>query len=82
MSVKLTFSSFDLQLIQLLWKTRKKITDRSGELCYNFLIISIDLTHMVNYPTQIPDYDLHIPALFDLFLSSNASICSAMDFPP
>ena len=82
MSVKLTFSSFDLQLIQSLWKTRKKITDRSGEFCYNFLIISIDLTHMVNYPTQIPDYDSHIPALFDLFLSSNASICSAMDFPP
>ena len=55
MSVKLTFSSFYLQLIQSLWKTRKKkITDRSGELCYNFLIISIDLTHMVNYPTQIP----------------------------
>ena len=31
---------------------------------------------------QIPDCDSHIPALFDLFLSSDASICSTMAFPP
>ena len=37
---------------------------------------------MVNFPTQIPDFDSHSPLLLDLFLSSNASICSTMAFPP
>ena len=56
-------------------------TDRPGELCYNFSI-SNDLTQMVNFPTRIPDCDSHSPALLDLFLSSDASICSTMAFPP
>ena len=37
---------------------------------------------MVNFPTRIPDCDSHSPALLDLFLSSDASICSTMAFPP
>ena len=37
---------------------------------------------MVNFPTRIPDCDSHSPALLDLFLSSDASICSTMTFPP
>ena len=37
---------------------------------------------MVNFPTQITDCDSHSPALLDLFISSDASICSAMAFPP
>ena len=37
---------------------------------------------MVNFPTRIPDCDSHSPALLDLFLSSDASICSAMAFSP
>ena len=37
---------------------------------------------MVNFPTRIPDYDSHSPALLDLFISSDASICSAMAFLP
>ena len=37
---------------------------------------------MVNFPTQIPDCDSHSPALLDLFISSEASICSTMAFPP
>ena len=37
---------------------------------------------MVNFPTQIPDFHSHSPALLDLFLSSDASICSTMTFPP
>ena len=49
--------------------------------CYNFSI-SNDLTQMVNFPTRIPDCDSHSPALLDLFLSSDASICSTMAFPP
>ena len=36
---------------------------------------------MVNFPTQIPDCDSHSPALLDLFISSDASICSTMVFP-
>ena len=31
---------------------------------------------MINFPTQIPDYDSHSPALLYFFLSSEASICS------
>ena len=37
---------------------------------------------MVNFPTLIPDCDSHSPARLDLFLSSDASICSTMAFPP
>ena len=37
---------------------------------------------MVNFLTQIPDCDSHSPALLDLFISSDASICSTMAFPP
>ena len=35
---------------------------------------------MVNFPTWIPDS--HSPALLDLFISSDVSICSTMAFPP
>ena len=37
---------------------------------------------MVNFPTQILNCDSHSPALLDLFLSFDASICSTMAFPP
>ena len=37
---------------------------------------------MVNFPPQIPGSDSHSLALLDLFLSSHASICSTMAFPP
>ena len=63
------------------WLTYSGGTDRSGELCYNFSI-SNDLTQMVNFPTWIPDCDSHSPVLLDFFLSSDASICSTMAFPP
>ena len=56
-------------------------TDWPGELCYNFSI-SDDLPQMVNFPTQITDCDSHGPALLDLFLTSDASICSTMAFSP
>ena len=51
------------------WLTYSGGTVRLGELCYNFSI-SNDLTEIVNFP------------LLDLFLSSDASICSTMAFPP
>ena len=63
------------------WLTYSGGTDRPGELCYNFSI-SNDLTQIVNFPTRIPDCDSHSPALLDLFLSSDASICSTKAFPP
>ena len=37
---------------------------------------------MVNFPTHIPGCDSHSPALLNLFLSSDTSICSTMAFPP
>ena len=63
------------------WLTYFGGTDRPGELCNNSAI-SNDLTQMVNFPTQIPECDCHSPALLDLFISSDASICSTMAFPP
>ena len=63
------------------WLTYFGGTDRPGELCYNFSI-SNDLIQIVNFPTWIPDCDSHSPALLDLFISSDGSICSTMAFPP
>ena len=37
---------------------------------------------MVNFPTSITDLDSHSPDLLGLFISSDASICSKMAFPP
>ena len=62
------------------WLTYSGGTDRPGELCYNFSI-SNDLTQMVNFPTCIPDCDSHNSVLLNLFVSSDASICSTMGFP-
>ena len=57
------------------WLTYSGATDRPFS-------ISNGLTHMVNFPTQIPNCDSHSPALLDLFFSSDSSICSTMAFPP
>ena len=51
--------------------------DQPGAHCYNFSV-SNDLTQRVNFPTRIPDFGSHSPALLDFFLSSDASICSTM----
>ena len=63
------------------WRTFSGGTDRHDELCYNFSI-SNGFTQMVKFPTRIPDCDSHSPALLDLILSSDASICSTMALPP
>ena len=63
------------------WLTYSGGTGRPGELCYIFSIPN-DLTQMVNFPSLIPDCDSHSPALLNFFLSSDASICSTMVFPP
>ena len=36
---------------------------------------------MVNFPTWILDSEPHIPALLDLFISTDASICSTIALP-
>ena len=48
-----------------------------------FIVFSVsnDTTQMVNFFTQILDYDSHSPALLYLFISSGASICSTVAFP-
>ena len=63
------------------WLTYSGGTDRPGELCYNFSI-SNSLIQIVNFPTGMPNEDSYSPALSDFFLSSDASICSTMAFPP
>ena len=63
------------------WLTYPSGTDKSSELCYNFSI-SKDLTQMVNFLTETPDCDPQSPALLDLFISSDVSICSTMAFLP
>ena len=55
--------------------------DRHGKVCYYF-VISNDLTQMVNFPTQIPDWDSHSLDLLDFFISSDTSIWSGMAFTP
>ena len=71
----------DFNVHQKDWLKYSIRIDRPGELCYN-VSISNDLAQMVNVPTRIPDCDSHSPALLDLFLSSDASICSTMAFSP
>ena len=61
------------------WLTHSGGTDRPGELSYNFSI-SNDLTHIVNFPARIPDCDSQSCSFG--FLSSDASVCSTMTFPP
>ena len=43
------------------WLTHFARTDR----LVNFVMISNDLTQMVNFPTWIPDSDSHSPSLLD-----------------
>ena len=63
------------------WLTYSGGTDRPSEPCYNFSI-SNDLTQMVNFPIQIPHCHSLGPALLNLFISSDANICSTLTFPP
>ena len=58
------------------WLTYSGGTDRPGELCYNFSI-SNNITFLLGSLTVTLS-----PALLDLFVSSDTSICSTMAFPP
>ena len=61
------------------WVTCSSGTDKPDEFCYNFSI-SNDPSQMVNFSTQIPNFDSHSPVLLNLFLSSDTSISSTMAF--
>ena len=71
----------DFNVHHMNWLAYSHGTDRPGEVCYNFPI-SNDFTQIVNFPNRIPDCDSHSPALLDIFISSDANICSTMAFPP
>ena len=47
-----------------------------------FQMTSNGLTQMLDFPTLIPDSESHSPAYLDLFISFNAGIYYAVDFPP
>ena len=63
------------------WLTCSCGSDRPGELCYDFSVLNY-ITQTVNFPTRIPGCDSHSPAILDLFLCSDARICSAIAFLP
>ena len=46
------------------------------------ILISNDLTQIVNFLTRIPGCDSYSLALLDFFLSSDASVCFTMAFHP
>ena len=52
------------------------------DLVNSVIIFLPDFTQMVNFPSRIPDFDSYSSALLDLFLYSDASICSTMAYPP
>ena len=62
------------------WLIYSAGANKPGEVCHNSSV-SNDLTQTVNFPTRIFDCDSHSPTLLDLFLSSDANICSTMAFP-
>ena len=74
-------STHQLMFLSLTLTSKDWFSSQPGELCYNFSILN-DLTQILNCPTWIPDSDSHSRALLDLFISSDASICSIMAFPP
>ena len=65
----------DFNIIHKDWLTYSDGTDRPGGLCWSQMTLLRWLT------LQIPDCNSHSPALLDLFISSDASICSTMAFP-
>ena len=73
-----------LEILTSIIRTGLPILVELIDLVNSVIIFSIsnDLTQMVNFPTRIPDCDSHSPALLYFFLSSDASICSTMAFPP
>ena len=77
-AIAFVFGCFNIH--QKDWLTYSGGTDRPGKLCcYHRRPTSLQ---MFNFPTWIPNCDLHSHALLDLFISSVASFCSTMALPP
>ena len=74
LSINTIWLSFIMGLDNLFWWNWQ-----TWELCYN-LSVPNDLTQMVNFPTRIPDCDSQ--SCSSGFISSDASICSTMAYPP
>ena len=70
----------DLNIHHKDWLIYSGGTDRPEELLK--LSILNDLTQIVNFPTWILGCNSYSPALLDLFISSDISICYAMTFHP
>ena len=51
-------------------------------LTYSGELIDLVNSVIINFPTWVPDCDFHSTVLLDLFISSEASICSTVAFPP
>ena len=75
------FSRTTHLLMRLALQTLTSIIRTRLPILENSVIISNDLTQMINFPTQISDCDSHSPALLDFFLSA-AGIFPTMAFPP
>ena len=60
------------------WLTFSGGTDGTGERCSAVSTIIFLSVMVASFPTRIPDYNSHIPALLDLFLSSDATIFSTI----
>ena len=76
------FSQSTHVLIFLSLETLTSIIRTGLPILVELIDLVNDLTQMVNFPTRISDCDSHSPALLDLFISSDASICFTMAFPP
>ena len=74
-----TYVCFGLALLCSVFNFSFLYQSPSSSLC---MVISNDLTQMVNFPTQITDWNSHSPAYLDFFLSSDVCTCSAKAFPP
>ena len=68
-------------VLALCEKNLDDLIDSGNFSMFLYFSISNDLTQMLNFPTWIPHCDSHSPALFNFFLSFDASICSTMAFP-
>ena len=78
--MSLIFKCLSLMSTISLLLTYSVKADRPDELCYNSSILN-DLTQMVNFLLGSLTVT-HNTAVLDLFVSSYASICSTMVFPP
>ena len=63
------------------WLCHSHTTVVAGLFCQVFAMAQ-DLTHIVDFPTRIPDRDNHQPYLFDIFLCSNPDFCTVASHPP